>query len=96
MLPENTKKSNWSSFLLTGHLETVPNFGKIRHINLEINFEAADGWDWLDDQPDSVYYTFLILIFTLQGLTSNWWPELYRTLLKNRLYFCNYGTGYWT
>ena len=33
----------------------MPNFGKIHPISLEINFEAAGGWDWLDSQPDSVY-----------------------------------------
>ena len=88
MLPDNTRKSHWSSFLLTDNLETMPSFGRIHPMNLAIDFEAADGWDRLDSQPD------LILTFTSQGLTSNWGPELYRTLLKNRLYFGNYVTGY--
>ena len=82
MLPDNTRKSHWSSFLLIDNLETMPNFGRIHPMYLEINFEAADGWDWLDSQPDSVYLLHMFNShFNSPGLN---------------FYFHNYVTGYWT
>ena len=41
-----------------------------------------DGTDWIVSLTLSIYYTFLILIFTSQGLISNWGPEIYRTFTQ--------------